>query len=299
MEILKYGKAICYSGYRKGQSPKGLCPSKEQVAEDIDILYKDGYDYIRMYDPNLHAQYALEVIKERDLPIKCIIGIDSDPESNNPNCQFEKQDYSDAQLEANKIRNDGEVDKLIELVSLFPDQVAAVSVGNENTPVWGAHMVSEDRLVEHARKLKAALGKPVTFCEGYLEWLSLDKLVKEVDFISIHSYPYHTPTAPADALAYNKEHFYDMKKRHPDMQVIFTELGWSTSRIPLTIMENGKPRESVEVASRYIAEVKEWFEEEKIIGFIFEAFDELWKGEKPESSECNFGLYNEDREPKW
>ena len=72
MEILKYGKAICYSGYRKGQSPKTVAPTKEQIAEDLDILHKAGYDYIRMYDPNLHARRALEVIKEKDLPIKCI-----------------------------------------------------------------------------------------------------------------------------------------------------------------------------------------------------------------------------------
>ncbi len=299
MEILKYGKAICYSGYRKGQSPKTVAPTKEQIAEDLDILHKAGYDYIRMYDPNLHARRALEVIKEKDLPIKCMIGIDSDPESNNPNCGTEKQEYPAEQLEKNRIRNDGEVDRLIELVREFPDQVIAVSVGNENTPVWGAHMVSEDRLVEHARKLKANLDKPVTFCEGYLEWLTLDKLIREVDFISIHSYPYHNPVAPADALEFNKQHYYDMVRRHPDMQVIFTELGWSTSRVPLTIMQDGTARESVEVASRYIREVADWFEKEKIIGFVFEAFDELWKGDVPEASECNFGLYNEERQPKW
>ena len=38
MEILKYGKAICYSGYRKGQSPKTVAPTKEQIAEDLDFV---------------------------------------------------------------------------------------------------------------------------------------------------------------------------------------------------------------------------------------------------------------------
>ena len=39
--------------------------------------------------------------------------------------------------------------------------------------------------------------------------------------------------------------------------------------------------------------------EEQITGFIFEAFDELWKGDSPAASECNFGLYDEYRRKKW
>ncbi|MBO6015508.1 MAG: hypothetical protein J6P60_02840 [Lachnospiraceae bacterium] len=31
MNILEYGKPICYSGYRLGQSPKMVMPSKEGI----------------------------------------------------------------------------------------------------------------------------------------------------------------------------------------------------------------------------------------------------------------------------
>ena len=50
-EYLTYGKAICYSGYRKGQFPKGEAPSRTQIEEDLSILAADGYRYIRMYVP--------------------------------------------------------------------------------------------------------------------------------------------------------------------------------------------------------------------------------------------------------
>ena len=160
MDILQYGKAICYSGYRKGQNPKGDVPTTEQIAEDLELLAADGYRYLRMYDPNLHARRVLEVIRDKKMPIKCLIGIDSDPESNNERCPFEKQNYSEEELRQNAKRNDAEVEKLIALVKEFPDEVIAVSVGNENTPFWGAHMVSQERLIAHAKRLKAALNKP-------------------------------------------------------------------------------------------------------------------------------------------
>ena len=303
MKQLEFGKAICYSGYRKGQSPKDRTPDKAQVAEDLEILARDGYRYIRMYDPNRHARYALEIIRERGLPIRCMVGIDSDPEVNNPNCPFEDQNYTDEELRAHIERNDRELDALIALANEFPDEIAAVSVGNENTPVWGAHLVSEDRLIAHARKLKANVRQPVTFCEGLLEWRSLSRLAAELDIISVHSYPYHMGTALADALGVNRQHYDEARALYPDKQVIFTEMGWSSdSETQIDAEGNAvklKPQATPENQRAYDEAVAEWLERENIIGFIFEAFDELWKGDSPIASECNFGLYNESRRKKW
>ena len=77
---LPYKKVICYSGYREGQCPTGEMPSKEQISEDLHLLVADGYGYIRMYEPNAHAVTALQVIREKKLPLQCMIGIDSLPE---------------------------------------------------------------------------------------------------------------------------------------------------------------------------------------------------------------------------
>ncbi len=295
MEHLSYGKAICYSGYRQGQSPKTEVPTKEQIAEDLAILVKDGYQYIRMYDPNLHARRVLEIIREKNLPLKCMIGIDSDPEVNNPDCPFEKQERIPEELEKNRVRNDSEIEKLIALVKEFDAEVAAVSIGNENTPVWGAHMVSVERLLAHAKRLKEALDKPVTFCEGALEWHQLKELGDYLDIISVHSYPLHNGETVDVAVDSNRKHYQEMKQLFPDKQVLFTEMGWTTK--PNSKMKAGQA--CVENQKRYITELTDWLEKEQIIGFIFEAFDEPWKGSTPEESECNWGLYYLDRTPKW
>lgn len=295
MDIIKYGKAICYSGYRQGQSPKTEIPTKEQITEDLDILVKEGYQYIRMYDPNLHARRALEIIHEKKLPLKCMIGIDSDPEINNPDCPFVKQEYTPEELAKNMERNDAEVETLIELVKEFENEVLAVSIGNENTPPWGAHTVKPERLLAHAKRYKEALNKPVTFCEGIFEWPHLKELGDYLDFISVHSYPLHYQETVDVAVGLNKKHYNDIKAIFPDKQVLFTEVGWTTK--PNSAMIPGQA--CVENQKRYITELNEWLEADQIIGFIFEAFDEPWKGSTPNKSECNWGLYYLDRTRKW
>lgn len=294
MAILEYGKAICYSGYRLGQSPSTAVPTPEQIAEDLEILVNDGYRYLRMYDPNQHARLVLETIRAKNLPLKCMIGMDSFPEISNPNCPWDKQNFPEEILQQNRERNDGELDKLIAMVKEFDEEVLAVSVGNENTPSWGARLVPPERLLSHAKKLKEALNKPVTFCEGAFEWAHLQELGDYLDFISIHSYPYHYGDKIEDALAVNKRQYAEIKAQFPEKQVIFTEVGWSTNTT-----DNAENRSSVENQKRYITELNEWIEQAQVIAFLFEAFDEPWKGRSSVASECNWGLYTVDRKKKW
>lgn len=295
MEILKYGKAICYSGYRTGQSPKTEIPGKEQIAEDLDILVKDGYRYVRMYDPNLHARRVLEIIREKKLPLRCMLGIDNDPEHNNPDCPFADQHFTEEELQKNKERNDAELEKLIEMVKEFDEEIIAVAVGNENTPPWGAHTVKPERLLRHAKRLKEALDKPVTFCEGAYEWAKLKELGDYLDFISVHSYPLHCREVIDTAVEMNKKHYADVQALFPDKQVLFTEVGWTTK----TNSDMIPGQACLENQKRYITELNEWIEKEQIIAFLFEAFDEPWKGSNPNKSECNWGLYYVDRTKKW
>lgn len=42
-KVFKFGKAICYSGYRDGQSPTTVCPSREQIEEDLMILVERSF----------------------------------------------------------------------------------------------------------------------------------------------------------------------------------------------------------------------------------------------------------------
>ncbi len=63
-------RGICYSGYRKYQSPKlNKFPSDKEVLEDLKILCTFT-DYIRLFDTSYHCDQVLRIIEENDLPLK-------------------------------------------------------------------------------------------------------------------------------------------------------------------------------------------------------------------------------------
>ena len=62
---MEWARAICYSGYREGQSPQTCTyPTYEQIKEDIKILYNMGFKYIRMYDPIVYSEMTCQVIRD-------------------------------------------------------------------------------------------------------------------------------------------------------------------------------------------------------------------------------------------
>ena len=70
LPTLPKGRAICYSGYRNGQSPDSkIYPSLEQIREDLLIL-APHWPLLRLYDCSPHAERVLEVISRDKLPSK-------------------------------------------------------------------------------------------------------------------------------------------------------------------------------------------------------------------------------------
>lgn len=294
-DTFPYGKAICYSGYRRGQSPRdNVFPSEEEITQDLKLLVDLGFQYIRMYDPNEHARRVLRVIARENLPLKCMVGMDPAGEYSNPNCAWGGI-FTEAQLAYNRARNDGELEKLIQLANEYPQRIIAVSVGNENRPGWGSDLVPEARLVSWARTLRANVCQFVTYNEGAPEWPGIPEMAKAVDFISIHSYPVWNRVDLEQAVDFNREDFRKVQSLYPGKQVIFTECGWATC------CGDSMDRTQVgeEQQEKYIQALLAWTEEAKIPVFLFEAFDEPWKGsDNQEEPEKHWGIYNEDRSPK-
>ena len=56
---LPQGNAICYSGYRRGQSPGDkIYPSHAEILEDLRILAKH-WKLLRLYDCSPHGERVL------------------------------------------------------------------------------------------------------------------------------------------------------------------------------------------------------------------------------------------------
>ena len=293
---IQHGNAICYSGYREGQSPRDdIYPSYEEIKEDLLILAKN-WSFIRVYDCSKHAEITLKVIQDEGLDSKVMLGVDMAAELSNPNCPW-GADFSSETLAANRQTNSEHVDRLITLANRYPEIVFAVSVGNEASVEWTDHLVSVESLIAYTRRIKSGVSQPITFCENYVPWTTkLEPLAAELDFISVHTYPVWEYRKIEDALDYSKENYDSVAQHYPDKPVIITEAGWTTTSNGRGIdPENASER----LQARYYQELMKWTREEKILTFVFEAFDEPWKGSpNPQEPEKHWGLFFVDRTPK-
>ncbi|MCX6283120.1 MAG: glycosyl hydrolase family 17 protein [Bacteroidetes bacterium] len=290
------GKALCYSGYRHGQSPdSGVYPAYEQIKEDLLILQKHCA-YIRLYDCSLHAETVLKVIDLEKLDLKVMLGAYIGAELNNFGCPWGTI-YTEEELQKNKKNNLKQIRKLIKLANQYPDIIFSLSAGNEATVDWTDHYVSVEKVISYVKMIKKEARQPVTFCESYVPWYDkLKRLVDEVDFISIHSYPIWEYKHIHEAMEYTKQNYQGIADRYPDKPVIITEAGWATNSSGRGINPENA---SEEFQAIYYNDLVEWSEKEGILTFVFEAFDEPWKG-SPEAlePEKHWGLFNVDRKPK-
>ena len=293
---IEFDRAICYSGYRDGQSPtSGIFPSYEEVREDLLILARN-WKYLRLYDCSRHAELVLDVIDKEGLDFQLMLGVDMAAEVSNEQCPWGAH-FDDKTLKENAQKNSDEIDRLIELANQHPQTIFSVSIGNEASVEWTDHMVPVEKLVSYARRVRRSVQQPVTFCENYDPWTyKLDSLAAELDFISVHTYPAWEFVSIEDALEYTKRNYRSVTKCHPDKPVIITEAGWTTA-------SNGRGIEpwnaSEELQASYYEQLLEWTSNDEILTFVFEAFDEPWKGSPhPQEPEKHWGLFYVDRTPK-
>lgn len=290
------GNAICYSGFRRGQQPGGAYPTYEEVKEDLLILQK-CWKYLRLFDCDQHAATVLEVIQKEKMDFKIMLGAYIEAEMNNFGCPWGGGVYPEEQLRENRQSNLRKISKLIDWGNAYPEIIFSLSVGNEACVDWTDHYVPVNHVIEYVNMVKQSARQPVTFCENYLPWLlQLEPLAEAVDFISIHTYPVWEYKHIHESLEHTRNNYNSVAQRYPGKPVVITEAGWSTN-------SNGRginpEMVNEENQKRYYEDLMDWTHAEQILAFVFEAFDEEWKGSHhPLEPEKHWGLFKIDRTPK-
>lgn len=292
--------AISYSGYREGQHPDrgdgAKNPTPEQILEDLRILVEHDFRLIRLYDTGQNSELTLELIAEHDLPIKVLLGIWLRAEfSNHEGCSWLDEPIPEEELAQNRIDNSFEIDRGIELSRRFKDIVVAVNVGNEALVDWNDHMVPLEQVIEYVRRVKAAIEQPVTVADNYLWWINDGApLAAEVDFLGVHTYPVWEQKTIDEGLAFTIENIEGVQAALPGKPIVILEAGW-----PSTAVEFPE-QASEDNQARHIREIRDWAISSNITVFLFEAFDEPWKGDpnSPDGAEKHWGLFKVDRTPK-
>lgn len=293
--------ALAYSGFRSGQHPDrgagAKNPTADQILEDLRLLTQnDHFRLIRLYDAGENSRAVLDVIAKHELPMKVMLGAWLSGElSNHEGCAWVTEPVPQEALDANKKKNGEEVNRAIALANEFSDVVVAVNIGNESLVTWNDHLVTIEAMVTYLKKVKAAIRQPVTTADNYVPWIDHGpKLAEVVDFAAIHTYPVWEQRDIDQGLSYTLENMVAVQRAIPQVPLAIGEAGW-----PSVASEFG-PRASQAKQKQYFEELTGWAAAHNVTTFVFEAFDEDWKGnpDDPMGAEKHWGLFTVDRRPK-
>jgi exo-beta-1,3-glucanase (GH17 family) len=292
--------AVSYSGFRAGQHPDrgegAINPGEDEVLEDLEILVRHGFRLLRMYDSRSNTRITLELIRKHHLPLKLVLGIWLDAEfSNHEGCPWLHEPIPDEQLAANVRGNADEIARGIGLATEFAGIVVAVSVGNEALVEWTDHLVPLEKVIADVREVRAAVSQPVTVADSHPWWQQHGTaLAAEVDFAGVHTYPAYEGKTIDEALPYMAAGIERVRAQFPGKPIVVMEAGWPS------VASEFSDQASETNQARHYRELRQWATTTNTTVFIFEAFDEPWKGNPhdPRSAEKHWGLFNVDRTPK-
>ena len=294
--------AIGYSGFRSGQHPDrgggASLPSQAELEEDLRLLVDHGVHLIRMYGAGKTSANVLGIIDRVGLPIKVVQGAWLRAEvSTHETCSWVTEPVPEEELAANRQANLEEIERTIALAKRHPKTVVAVNVGNEALVDWNDHLVSIESMVAYLKRVADAIDQPVTTADNYVPWAKHGPALMAVaDFAFVHSYPVWEGKSLAESMAYTRANLMQVRRAIPDAPIAIGEAGW-----PSIAIEFGE-RASEENQAQYVADLLSFGRDHNMTIFVFEAFDEDWKGKNtthPDGAEKHWGLFDINRKPKW
>lgn len=331
--------AISYEGYR--QKSRSIQPTVEELKEDIRILSAMGIRILRTYNVQMpHALNVLKAISELqtenpDFEMYVMLGAWIDCK----NAWTDQTPDHDVESE----QNEGEIARAVALANQYPEIVKILAVGNEAMVRWATSYYVQPSVilkwVTHLQSLKAANKLPkelwITCSDDFASWgggdssyhtKDLEKLIKAVDYVSMHTYPYHNThynpgfwRVPAEeaqlseleeverAMIRAKEFAKDqydsvasyIKSLGIDKPLHIGETGWASESDGFYGPEGSRATDEYK-QGLYYKHMHDWTNASGISCFYFEGFDEQWKdAQNPHGSENHFGLFTLTGEAKY
>ncbi len=332
--------AMSYGGYR--HVDHDIEPTIDELKDDMKLLSSMGVKIIRTYKVHLpqaaNILKAISELKKEDpsYEMYVMLGVWIDCK----NAFTDKEPDHNLESEA----NGPEIEEAVRLATKYPDIVKVVAVGNEAMVNWAATYYVQQSVilkwVNHLQGLKKSGKLPkdlwITSSDDFASWgglgteyhtEDLEKLYHAVDYISMHTYPYHnTHYNPEFWIIENDEKLSDIEKVDAAMlrskefakaqydsvssymksigvkkPIHIGETGWATvSKSGGFYSATGSRATDEYKAAKYYELMRDWTNKAGISCFYFEGFNEPWKDSKnPKGSENHFGLFTEDAQAKY
>jgi exo-beta-1,3-glucanase (GH17 family) len=331
--------AMSYGGYR--YADHSIEPTLHELKEDMKILHALGIRIVRTYKVHLpqaeNLLKAISELKKQDPNFEMYVMLGAWIDCKN--AWTDQEPIHNIESEDNK----PQLEKAVALANQYLDIVKVIAVGNEAMVKWAATYYVEPwiilKWVNYLQDLKKAGKLPkdlwVTSSDNFASWggggeeyhvEDLNKLIKAVDFLSVHTYPMHdTHYQPEFWLnAEGLEGKTDMEKIKTSMlrtkeyammqtgnvkkymeslgvnkPIHIGETGWASFSSGHYGTDGAKSCDEYKEAL-YYKHMRDWTNEGGMSCFYFEGFDEPWKGgDNSGNSEKHFGLITVDGKAKY
>jgi exo-beta-1,3-glucanase (GH17 family) len=327
--------AISYGGYRK--STRDIQPTVAELKEDMKILYAMNIKILRTYNVQLaqasNLLKAIHELKQEDSSFEMYVMLGAWIDCGNawtsePNHDEESQ------------QNEEEIARAVALAKQYPAIVKIIAVGNEAMVKWAWSYYVQPwvilKWVNHLQDLKqkGELSKDlwITSSDNFASWgggsneyhvEDLNKLIKAVDYISMHTYPMHdthynpvfwetegdkSNIEKVDAVMLKAKQYaisqYDSVKNYMESlgvqkPIHIGETGWASFSNGQYGDKGSKATDEYKEAVFY-NHMRSWTHEKGMSCFYFEAFDENWKdAQNSGGSENHFGLFTMEGKAKY
>jgi len=290
------GRGLAYGMHRDGQRPGGPSPSRAQIAEDLAIL-APHWATLRVYGSTEPTGTVLQVMRASHPDMGLVLGVWIEPETVRDSVK-----HAFVTDPAKVRENRRQIDEAVRLARRDADLVRAIVVGNETQVFWSGHKVPPEQLIAAIRELRARTRLPVTTADDFNFWNKPESevIARECDFAMVHAHPLWNGQSPETAIPWTEAQLAEIRARHPGLPLVLGETGWATQRTDTGDEAKYMKSPSSDAAQvEFMRAYEAWIATRPLPVFVFEAFDENWKGgDKPDEVEKHWGLYRADRSPK-
>ncbi len=331
--------AMSYGGYR--YPDHNIEPTLDELKDDMLLLHAMGIRTVRTYKVHKpqaeNLLKAISELKQKDPKFEMYVMLGAWIDCKN--AWTDKEPIHNEESEDNK----PQMEKAVALANQYPDIVKVIAVGNEAMVKWAASYYVEPwvilKWVNYLQDLKKE-GKLspnlwVTSSDNFASWggggeeyhvEDLNKLIKAVDFLSVHTYPMHDThyqpefwldqeglegktdmekieismlRAKEYAMAQTENVKKYMESLGVNKPIHIGETGWASFSSGHYGTNGSKACDEFKEAL-YYKHMRDWTNDAGLSCFYFEGFDEPWKGgDNPGNSEKHFGLFTVDGKTKY
>ncbi len=261
-----------YTPFRGDQTPfdRSLVIPPQQIAGDLERL-KPVTDCVRTYAVDQGLDQVVPIAEKLGMQVLLGIWIGRDAAP-----------------------NEQQIATAIRLAADYPHTIKAIIVGNE---VLLRGEQTGESLAALVTRVKRATGLPVTYADVWEFWMRAPQPLKDaVDIVTIHILPYwEDDPIPADqGVRHLASIIGIVRAAFPGRQILVGETGWPSA---------GRPREdavpSLVNQARFLREFLVYAKAENLDYNFIEAFDQPWKRWQEGTAGGYWGLFREDRTPKF